>query len=332
MEANQLGFRGRPVEYAETDTVIILLGDSNVEASACCAYGWMPERRLEHYLTTKYAKKVKVFTIGASGYGTDQELLALREYYERYRADVVILWQTPANDIWNNLFPTHMPGNGTRKPTFSLVDGQLQWPAEKIGQEIRPPAFRIGALLKARISPILPDQEWEQHLPAPYNGSSSYDGRADQTWEQLRVQGLLKDENLRSEKSHFAMNLTPVSPRMQYALDLTQALLREVEKEVLSRKGTFAIFRPLYNDSLLVKDQEEVFEFDGRFYRASRRQREANMAYINKGFDEYHVPLLLKDHRVGPWDGHLNEHATDEVMEALAGRLASSIPMERSAR
>src|SRR5262245_11519122 len=69
-EKNQLGFRGHRIEYASDDFVIVLLGDSMVQAQAC-AYGWMPERRLEHHLKN-LGKKVRVFTVAAQGYGQDQ--------------------------------------------------------------------------------------------------------------------------------------------------------------------------------------------------------------------------------------------------------------------
>jgi len=116
LERNQLGFRGQQIEYADNDFVVVLLGDSQVEAMAC-GYEWMPERRLQNYLNSS-GRKVRVFTVGASGYGQDQELLALREYYQKFRANLVILWETPINDLWNNQFPTTTDGHA--KPTFWL--------------------------------------------------------------------------------------------------------------------------------------------------------------------------------------------------------------------
>jgi hypothetical protein len=44
-ERHQLGFRGQPIEYQDDDFVIVLVGDSQVEAKAC-AFGWMPERQV----------------------------------------------------------------------------------------------------------------------------------------------------------------------------------------------------------------------------------------------------------------------------------------------
>ena len=47
-EKNQLGFRGQRIDYHDDDFVIVLVGDSQVEAKAC-AFDWMPERRLQSY-------------------------------------------------------------------------------------------------------------------------------------------------------------------------------------------------------------------------------------------------------------------------------------------
>ena len=116
-EQYQLGFRGRQIVYSPEDYVVVLLGDSQVEAMAL-AVDDMPERRLEAHLKG-LGRKTRVFSIGAGGYGQDQELLALQEYFEKYRADLVVLWQTPANDIWNNVFKTHISGRNP-KPTFWL--------------------------------------------------------------------------------------------------------------------------------------------------------------------------------------------------------------------
>lgn len=46
----------------------------------------MPEKLLEDNLKT-INPSVKVFTVGAVAYGHDQEHLALKLYFESYRAD-----------------------------------------------------------------------------------------------------------------------------------------------------------------------------------------------------------------------------------------------------
>ena len=131
-EQNQLGFRGRQFDYKPDDYVIVLLGDSQVEATAL-AFDAMPERLLERHLGSA---NIKVFSVGAGGYGQDQQLLALQEYFATYRANLVVLWQTPGNDVWNNVFRTHMY-NRNAKPTFWIDEsGDLCGPTESLLQPL----------------------------------------------------------------------------------------------------------------------------------------------------------------------------------------------------
>src|SRR5262245_28487659 len=215
-EMNQLGFRGRPFEYTDDDVVVVILSDSQGEAAAL-PFESMPERTLERHLERlRPQKRFRVFTLGAGGYGQDQQLLVLREYFRRYRADLVLLWQTPTNDVVNNMFPTHWPWNTTAKPTFWLEQGELKGPNEQLGQRLQ--RFRIGALL-AQAFPVDRDADWERrHLPEPYHALAGYAGPVDTQWEQMRAQGvtLVSDERVQSEKTNFVLSLTPRSPRTQY--------------------------------------------------------------------------------------------------------------------
>jgi len=82
---NERGYRGQPIRYSDHDIVVVLLGDSQVE-STTCPPDMMPERYLEQHLRQR-DPRFKVFTLGSGGYGNDQEYLALKEYFEKYRAD-----------------------------------------------------------------------------------------------------------------------------------------------------------------------------------------------------------------------------------------------------
>lgn len=165
-EKNVLGFRGQPIEYSPEDYVIVLLGDSAVEAKAC-AYEWMPDQRLQHYLNLK-GKRVKVFTVGAAGYGQDQELLALQEYLSRFRADLVVVWLTPGNDVTDNLWPTVLRGSFSYpKPTFRLQDGKLIGPTEQIGESLSLSRFAVLSRIR-RLGVGDRDLSFEEQFPEPY--------------------------------------------------------------------------------------------------------------------------------------------------------------------
>jgi hypothetical protein len=325
-ENNQLGFRGQRIEYAKDDFVIVLLGDSQVEAVAC-AYERMPERRLAAYLNSA-GRRVRVFSVAASGYGQDQQLLALREYFEKFRADLVVHWQTPKNDIWNNIFPTNLAVNGTPKPTFWLESGQLRGPSEGIGQPIsETPPLKLQ-LLWRRLSHWSRDRHWEKLYPPAYRPLTEVNEPVKTDWQQ-HLDRNLGIEELDSEKTHWSISLTPRSERMLYGLDLTRQLLQQIERLTRSNGGQFTIFTA-YNVPFEESSIEEgVHVLNGKYYRTSKAQYYANLSYLNSGFNFHHIPVTLEPWRVGPDNGHLNEHATDQVMKDLAGRIEALIPVAK---
>lgn len=322
-ESNELGFRGHPIRYEPDDHVVVLLGDSQVEARAC-AYGWMPERRLEHHLR-EGGHDTRVVSVGAGGYGQDQELLALREYFARYRADVVVLWLTVLNDPWNNAFPTHWPRNGWVKPTFWLEDGELRGPDFELGESVESSGVALVTLL-GRAFPSDLDGSWARaRLPAPYEPLAEWDGPVDRSWQEQwdRDAPLGQGEDLELEKTHYAIRLTPPSARTRYALELTRRLLLEIERECTTHGARFVLFTvpwPEYEN-----EPETVHVLNGRFYRTSGAQMREHIESLTEDFTWHDVPTSTPSPRVGPGDVHLNQHAVDEVMAGLAARLGPSI-------
>ena len=334
-ETNQLGFRGQPIRYGSDDFVVVLLGDSQVEGYGC-AFEWMPERRLQHYLSDKVRKgsgKVKVFTLGTEGYGQDQQLLVLQEFYRSHRADMVVLWQTPGNDVWNNMFPTHWPTNGWPKPTFTLTNNELSGPTENMGDPVKRTNLKLLALLD-RVVPIFDrDGYWEKHLPEPYVPATTHQGPVCDDWQQRYDHdvGYMRNENLQTEKSHLAMSLTPVSKRTQYGLDLTRRLLREIDHTVRKNGGRFVVFNvDASENQAYVRPEcggadEIVRRLNGKYYKTSQTQYRENVKYINEALVSVTIPVTVSAWRRGPDDGHLNEHAVDQVMQDLAGKLRAKL-------
>lgn len=317
-EFNQLGFRGRNIKYNDRSIVVLLLGDSQVQA-ACCPFEKMPERRLEKCLQ-KYDPNFKVFSLGTGGYGNDQQLLVLREYFRNYRADYVLLWQTFSNDVWNNIFPTHWPKDGWIKPTFRLVDGELIGPNFEMGDIINDRFLKLQVLFDNLFSPsaVVSDNIWEQYLPDAYEPLTSYSGKFFTDWEVKNNSNnpLLKNENLENEKSHFAMYLTPPSPRMQYGLDLTRALLKEIEQLCKKNNSKFLIFDKrmggtIESSSIKIQKKGEVF------YRSDLFQQTKNKNYVNQGFTSFEIKINTEEWRCSPTDGHLNPNAIRELMIKL---------------
>jgi hypothetical protein len=329
-ERHQLGFRGQPIEYQDDDFVIVLVGDSQVEAKAC-AFGWMPEQRLQFYLNSS-AKKVKVFSLGGPATGQDQQLLSLREYYQKFRADLVILWLTPANDVWNNTFPSSIPDDRTPKPTFWLENGQLRGPTELTGQPIREtPTLRLVRLWR-KVFPWSREKEWARAiLPPPYSPLTKYDGPVTDDWQKRMdmLPDYLRYENFDSDKNDRMVELTPRSPRVQYGLSLTRGLLQEIQRLAASHGAQFTIFRvgnPAPTEDRAAEPDEVVHVLNGKYYKTSKAQFNENMNHLTQGFINYSIPVTVEPAIVGPEDVHLNEHATDQVIKDLAAKIQNLVP------
>ena len=327
LEQNQHGFRGQKINYTNNDYIIVLLGDSQVEAKGCYI-DWMPESRLEYHLNqnANQNKNIKVFSIGTAGYGQDQQLLRLQDYYVIHRADLVILWLTPTNDVWNNIFPTHYPKNGWPKPTFRLFNGELYGPNESSGEEFSWPKIKILNLANRLFKFIDRDGDWEIYLPQPYKPMSNYDGKICYDWQERWDNNfeVMRHENLDTEKSHYAISLTPISPRMHYGLDLTKALLREINRLVNGKNGKFVLFNttlPPHGKQENCPEDEVVHLLNGKYYKTSKKQFHDNLEYIKAEFPSFTIPITIPKWRLGPDDSHLNEHANDQVMKDLATRL-----------
>ncbi|MGB2713793.1 MAG: hypothetical protein WBC51_06415 [Vicinamibacterales bacterium] len=322
-EWNELGFRGRRITYTPEDYVVLLLGDSQVEATAV-RLDEMPEQRLEAHLKS-VGRSARVFSVGAGAYGQDQELLALQQYFTKYRADLVILWQTPVNDIWNNVFKTHMASRNP-KPTFWLDASQnLCGPSEQLGQPLANSPIVVVSMWQRLFGLPWRDKSWENALPEPYTPLSSYDGSVRTEWQERwkTNAGRMRDENLATEKSHLAVALSPRSKRMQYGIDLTHALVRRINEVVNAQGGKLVIFQ--VENEELVPQGEDVYALNGKYYRVSRRQYYGNWSAVNQGFDTVTVPVTVRDWRVGPTDAHLNAQATNQVMRDLAVQLGARI-------
>jgi hypothetical protein len=332
-ERNQLGFRGRRIEYSPGDRVVLVVGDSQVEALSC-RFEAMPERRLEAHLARRFPA-TRVFSLGTAGYGQDQQLLVLREYLRLWRADMVLVWETPENDVWNNLFPTHWPAEGRPKPTFWLDEGRLAGPTEALGEDT------LGSpRLLALVRSVLPrgrDRSWEERLPPAYIPFSPCGGRASDRWQERRNRGLgsMRDENLATEKSHLAMRLTPPSERMRYALDLGARLLGEMDATVRARGGRLAAFWRDYPDHWTLETSasgEEIHRLDGRCYRTSNAQFLENVSRLNRRVRHTFVPVTAADWRTSAEDVHLSEAGVDQVMRDLAETIVREPGLSRSSR
>lgn len=331
-ETNDMGFRGRFFNYDQDDFVILLVGDSQAEGYGC-SFDYSPELRLEHQLN-QLGKKAKVFSLACAGYGQDQQLLMLEEFYAKnYRADLVLAWETTANDVWNNMFPTHWPTNANPKPTFWLENGKLLGPTSLVEEQISEPKIKIWAMLM-NIFPSTSerrkkrDTEWEAKLPQAYQPLLQFEGQANPRWQSLWDEkiGFMPEENLDTEKSHLGFALTPASERMNYGLKLTNKLLKKMESLVERQNGEFAPFTVIPPKPSDWK-KEDTYELNGKYYHISDQQYEQNLSAMNRDLNFLKIEISNPQWQINKYDHiHLNEHANDEAMQVLAEKIAPLVP------
>jgi hypothetical protein len=142
---NQQGFRGPPVTYDKPPgTVrIAVLGDSFAEAQQVpmedtfCA---VMQRQLASCPAFK-GRKIEVLDLGVDGYGTAQELIAMRRRAFRFHPDYVVLAFFAGNDVRNN--SVVLEGDKCR-PFFVYRSGVLELGGPFIDSEI----FRLECMAR----------------------------------------------------------------------------------------------------------------------------------------------------------------------------------------
>jgi hypothetical protein len=173
---NSRGLRSPPVclpteEPCDVEDVfrILVLGDSYIEALHVpldATFGqqigrWLMGARLAA------GRQVEVVNVGVSGWGTDQQLLWLREEGPRYAPDLIVLAFYPGNDFMNNHMALEYANfGGVRKPWFALENGALalhDFPYDGEAARASIPQF------EARRGEILPPTPAAEVQPSPRN-------------------------------------------------------------------------------------------------------------------------------------------------------------------
>ncbi|TMJ00165.1 MAG: SGNH/GDSL hydrolase family protein [Alphaproteobacteria bacterium] len=323
--ANQLGYRGQPINTLPGDFVIVLVGDSQLECRACRDHN-LPEDMLRGALAAK-GRHVKVFSVGPAGYGADQELLALRRYFRMgFRADLVIVWQTLDNDLFNAVYPNMAPvfGAGKLKPTFRLAaNGELVEPSGDIGEPFCS-VYLVCVYRQIRYGSM--DAYFEQWLPPPVQPISA----------PLPNAPLIDtDESIDYEKSTWALWLREPSARSRYAIALTRALYKSMSELAAGHGAGFAVL-DINRMTSIALDALKSYPF---FADGPKTVRRSGKLYaiggystylrtgraLNEGFPLIRVDMDIADHVASPSDGHLNERGTGYAMKGLAAALAGRI-------
>ena len=320
-EVNQFGFRGKRLSETSDKPVVLFLGDSFVE-SAASRFDYIPERLLSRALEDA-GQDFEVASLGAKGYGQDQELLALKEYFQTSKADLVILWAIPDNDVWNNIFPSH--GEGWPKPTYRLADGKLVEPEYPWLEKVPLAGLRLYHVIKYALQGGYRDREAEAGLPRAYQPVLEIEGTPNREWQELWDSNeAFQTERFDQDKHHRLLYLNPPSPRIEYGVQLTKSLLQEIEKVCTENSARFVVLTCTPWDAWPKGDpaeDQEWMELEGKYYGFSQHRYRENMESIYGGFPHLVVPCTVEDWQVSPTDPHFNEHAVEQVMNDLAKAL-----------
>jgi hypothetical protein len=262
---NELGLRGRPIAYDPNDFVILLVGDSYVEAGMQ-VYEDMPEQILESLLRNKYGfDHVRVFSVASAGWGQDQELLWLGYYFSRFRANLVLMWLTPINDYWEN---SNVDRNisrkaGPLKPTFQLAKDnnlELAYPRQsrfKLRLLVERALARLRYRGEAGPEQLYTDQ-WLQKLPPSNITPVSRLLCPSTEVEQAEVVASFRNgapqitavttEDVADGRSHFSHFLVPTSMRERYQIEITHRLIEATARLSQERGAAFRAFFPQGSD------------------------------------------------------------------------------------
>ncbi len=190
---------------------IVVLGDSYAEALQVRLEDSFP-RLLESMLQNRIGttRRIEVINLGVSGFGTDQELLALRHYGLSYDPDLVILAFLTGNDVRNNYPSLETAANGkpNPKPYFVLDERGRLVLKRPLSPEQTPLWKRIGSRFYT------------------YNWIS-------ERIERLRLQQKGPVDN--------GVYLARYSPEWKNAWRVTEALIAEIARESASAGAKFLL-------------------------------------------------------------------------------------------
>ena len=354
LTTNQLGYRGQRIHYGADDYVVVLVGDSGLEASAGPPEH-MPEQFLQKSLSSRFEKPVKVFSLAASGWGQDQQLLAVQEYFKTYRADLVLLWPTLGNDYWENAFPDRSPTPeaGHLKPTFRLIDQELHGPYFRSGSYWHGSAvLQLAESAMAKINKETLEQrilrDWLKAMPAPHESEKQAHEKLCEGLTVIDQREFYRDifelnpnigytlqsgDDFLNSRGFFPPYMSDPSERDRYLIKITQMLLRHIKEEVERHQAKFLVFHVPRE------------EFDKRGARMVKCVSDSQGSTFRVSFDYERLlrniissdDLVIIDlpwgegnkHVVSPEDRHLNDIGNEQVMERLAVSLTEHSLFDR---
>jgi len=312
--SNQFGWHGQPARpRRQNEFVIVMTGGAAVECLACPP-GETLDVMLEHAVR-RFNPNVRVVTMGATGYGQDQEYLALHDYFSHDRADLVINWASIADDVPTNTFRSgpKRPGQPALKPTFAWRNNDILGPTEGIGDLV------YHSKLSALIWPLFIDidRNWTVLLPKADPGS-------DAPPRDIQARSHV-DDPLEQQHSNWSIWLTPRPERVTYGIELTHGLFLHMRELARLSGARFAILlTPSPAD--MRATAPIALEHKGHWFVADPRARDSAIAAATDGFDQ----ITLPPEDETPPSPDAERHVMARLAEALNEReMLKPAPVER---
>ncbi len=276
IQMNSDGFRDREhIKVKPENTFrIALLGDSFVEAMQVPLeqdLAAVIEQELSS-CTALAGQKAEVIKFGVSGYGTDQELITLREKAWDYSPDLVVLDFFTGNDIVDNsraltqkFYPNEL---GSLKPFFIFKDGELVVDASFVDTDnYRSKLTWWGkAYIKIKDhSRILQVLNIVQDAFNNSNGGVS----AEVVEEPLFSDG----KHDRKLSWFYEIYKPPTDPEWQQAWQVTEKLISLMHDEVIAKKADFVVVTfggPFQRDPLVNQKERQELGVTDWFYPEKR--------------------------------------------------------------
>ena len=323
---NSLGFRGPEPASSRALPRLLLLGDSQVEAVSLHDFHQAPGPRLQRYLGSR-GHPWEVVSVGASGWGTDQQLIALQHYQARLTPDAVLLFTTLENDVIENLFCT---GPGGPKPTYRLGPGgrlvapSPSWWVAPGGQ----PSYGLLSLVRLVLSQALPsDREWDSTMPAATPAPSASSGGEPLTDFLRKLYGFapgVKLADMEAGRISWALFRHPTPRRMVHALALQEALLVAIRDFCVAKGVPLYVFKQ--------RDPSLQRPWEGKALTLEGRQLTFSPAAVERKYrqmmERQKIPFLdlrldYRTHSLLPKDPHLNGEGYAELARQVGRWLLS---------
>ncbi len=328
------------------DKKIILLGDSSVETSQ--KFNLMPENFLEDFMPD-----YSVISMGSWGWGNDQQLLHLRENIKDIKPEKVVLWfQT--NDSNDNFEKIGFLGP---KPTFSVQDNKLQYPSEQMGDKTIYPYlinsyfYRALQALKSKYNKKFEldskinntcseNKNYDQYLdllkiyfnkqlyerkkkisenkPTPYDRDITLFPTFEE-WKKNKIESSLKEFN-KNIDDIFYWSRDILSKKDKKKIQLTNLLIKEIEKISNQENSEFYLFFPIWNDLFVPFQDDKIYVICKQnieiFYSNKNAYDKLNLI-----FKDIENVLIFKN-EIKNWydlfDGHANSITMKNFMKELS--------------